>query len=332
MSKRLAAAAIATVCLVSSSVLAGPALDRARAALDELRYEDAATALDEALREGANAPEATAEIYRLIGEVSAALGDRQRAVDAFDRLLALDPDAALREGVSPKLQEPFDEARARAGAREPLSLRCAIADDAIEVQVTTNPLGMAVAAYQSGSGAVDTAELDGGNAVIVVVDPVLVESVGLLDEHGNRLVAVAAAACEQEMAAPGRRGTATRGREARDGGGSIAGHWALWGGVAVGFAAAGTYFALDTRAKVDELDEMVANSSAYEYAEARALEDDARRSALFANIGFAAAGVTAIVSGVLLYRDRERATERANLTVAPTVGPGGAGVRVGVRF
>lgn len=332
MKRRLAAVATAITWCVASSVAAGPALDRARAALDDLRYEDAAAALDEALREGGNSPEATAEIYQLMGEVAASRGDRARAVDAFDHLLALAPGATLREGVSPKLTEPFDAARARAGERAPLGLRCAVAAGSVEVEVAADPLGMAAAAYQSGGGSVETAELDGAAALIVVADTVVVEYVGLLDEHGNRLVAVAAVECEQELIAPSRRGA--RRAEPRAGR-SVVGHWALWGGVAVGFAAAGAYFGLDARAKVDELERLVADSAAHDFGEARAVEDDARRSALYANIGFASAGVAAVVAGVLLYRDRHRDRERApdrGISVTPTVGRGSAGIGVGLRF
>jgi len=328
-----AASAAAAVSLVAAVSHAGPELERARAALDDLRYEDAAEALDEALRAGDNGPADVQEIYRMRAEVAAALGDRGEAVAYFDRLLALDPNAAMREGASPKITEPFETARSRAGARKPLGFRCEVGDGAVEVRVEADPLSMAAGAFEQGGGDYETAELEGREAVIVVADAVLAEEVGLLDEHGNRLTAKAVAECGQEMVSPA-RGRHTKSARPRDDGGSILGHWALWGGVAVGFAAAGTYFGLQARSDIDDLEALVADSSSHEFSEAQALEDHARRNALFANIGFAAAGATAIVSAVLLVRGAKDSGEGARKTVvvSPTAAPGSVGVTFAMPF
>src|SRR5215510_2846947 len=50
------------------------------------------------------------EIFRLMGTANALLGKGDAAVDAFTKLLAIDPDHKLPRGTSPKINVPFKEA------------------------------------------------------------------------------------------------------------------------------------------------------------------------------------------------------------------------------
>ena len=63
-----------------------------------------------------------AGIYSLEGELCGATGDRARAVEAFRLALALHKGYQPRAGSSPRILEPFEEAKRRAG--RPLSAQC----------------------------------------------------------------------------------------------------------------------------------------------------------------------------------------------------------------
>ena len=99
--------AVTGAVLIASSSLAWAEeespLVRARAALRDLKYEEVNQLLDEALRKGGNTPQQVVEIYRLHGEVLAALGRTADATLKFERLLILEPNAHLSDGVSPKI-------------------------------------------------------------------------------------------------------------------------------------------------------------------------------------------------------------------------------------
>ncbi len=329
----LRVATIAAVALAPAVALANPQLERARAALDDLQFEDAYDALDEALRAGDSDLEQTVEIYRLLGEVAAALGQQDEAADAFEILLTLDPEQQLPEGVSPKISEPFENALSRVDGRDPLRFSCEITSNdpmTVQVIVDSNPLDLAVGGFVVDGGGESREPLVAGSASITLEVGERPIQVGLADESGNRIAAVPASECEDEtevvltdLAPP---------VEPKDDGGSILGHWALWGGVAVAFGAAGTYFGLQATSDVDELNDIYANSAEYEYSEAVEMEDSARRNALFANIGYAAAGGAAIVAGVLLLRRGSDEPAAREVVVAPTATPHGMGVTIAMPF
>jgi hypothetical protein len=60
--------------------------------------------------ERANTHDQLVTIYRILGTSNALLGKTEDAVDAFTRLLAIDPDHRLPKGTSPKINTPFKEA------------------------------------------------------------------------------------------------------------------------------------------------------------------------------------------------------------------------------
>lgn len=328
--------AVAIVAMVAAPLRAdaNPALDRAREALDELEYRAAYDALDEALEAGTNTRAEMIEIYRLRGEVAASLGNTDDAVRAFESLLALDPDARLADGVSPKIGKPFATARRKAADRGALALDCEItAHDPTTVVVTArqNQLGLAVTGILGDDDDAAGKRLTRGRATIEASEGTEPTTVGLADAAGNHLATSSVFDCKDTSSVildeP-------KPEPKPDSGGSILGHWALWGGVAVALGATGTYFGLETRSDVDELNEMYANSGEYQYADVQAVEDRAHRNALYANIAFGAAGAAAIASGVLwLTRDTgDGEPENRDVVVAPTWGAHDVGFAVAVPF
>lgn len=121
-------------------------LDRAKEALSDLRYEEATELLTKSLKAGGHSPGETAELHRLLAEVSASLGDEESARDHFERLLALDPGFELSSGISPKIGKPFEIAQERARARPPLALGCTLNDD-VALELKSDPLEMAAGAF-----------------------------------------------------------------------------------------------------------------------------------------------------------------------------------------
>ena len=325
--------ALAAVVLAPAVALANPHLERAKTALDDLQFEEAYDALDEALRAGDSEVEQTLEIYQLLGEVAAALGQEDEAVDAFELLLTLAPKHRLRDGVSPKIREPFDQARSRVDGRESLRLSCEVTSKdpmTLVVVVRSNPLDLATGALVVDGGGDNRAPLVAGSASITLAIGGRASRVGLTDESGNQIAIMKASQCADDVEVV--LTDPTPSPKPADDDGSILGHWALWGGVAIACGAAGTYFGLQAQSDVDELNVIYANSGDYEYSEAMDKEDSARRNALFANIGFVAAGGAAIAAGVLLLRSGDDNPAKDEMVVAPTATPDGVGVMFAMPF
>src|SRR5262249_45632049 len=173
-------------------------LAQARKAVAESDYVSARLALSAALGGGGRGPEELVEIYRLTGIVEAALGDARAATEAFTRLLALSPKAALPEGTSPKIRRPFDAAARYIASHAALEVKMETlaAPPTITLIVVSDPLNMVATAHAVYS-------VDGGkersNDVEVGSErtPAALSSGGridariaALDVHGNRLVEI----------------------------------------------------------------------------------------------------------------------------------------------
>ena len=126
MLRGLVLALLFTVLRLEGVAWADDPLAKARQAVAESDYVSARPVLVAALQAGGHGPDAVAEIYRLTGIVEAALGDARAATEAFTRLLALSPRAALPAGTSPKIKRPPTvSAKARFSATSRRPLRCA---------------------------------------------------------------------------------------------------------------------------------------------------------------------------------------------------------------
>lgn len=301
-----------------------PELLQARKELDGLQYDKARASLDRALATGTNSPGQVAEIHLLSGQVASSLGNAALAEDHFKRLLALQPEARLTAGVSPKISVPFETAQKWMAGRKPLRVSHVVSTDdepAVAITVESDPLQMVAAAratYRTGDGREGTAEA-GGTTPFVLTFPggdSLAVVASVVDRYGNRLVEleISIAASAGKIVDPGPR------RAARP----IYARWWLWGGVALACAGGATYFGLDALAASDELEALNADSMNHDFSEARAIEDRGRQSALFANIGFGVAGVAAVAATWLLVVDLRASGSADQASVVPLEGGGGA--------
>ena len=279
-------------------------VDRARAAIEQLRYDRALEELDAALRAGDSDPRGVATILRMLGEVNAALDLPETAVQHFQRLLALDPTATLGD-VSPKIAQPFTDARS--AGRPPLRAHTEIVHvpvPAIAVIIDSDPLSMVAGARAIADGR--RLEARGSNRIELALPPAehLEVQVSVLDRYGNRLLDLPPLLYEK-LEPPVR---------------SPAYLWTL----AVGGASAvtGILFGLASRSNEDDARRFTAESSLHDYREVQSLQDSARHDALAANISFGVAGACAILAAYLYWRS----------PAGTPVSAGRAGVQLGWRF
>lgn len=272
--------ALALALAVAAPAHATPddALARAADAFSALRYDEAVHVVDRAWRAGGNDAAQLRRLFAIGGQAAGSMGDDDAARLWFDRLLCLDPDAALPAGTSPKLTALFAAARdALAGAR--LDARGIVRDQRVEVTVGSDPLALATA-IRAGD---ERAPLEHGRATLP--DAARVE---LLDRYGNVLVQL-----DVERALPA-------GPVPPAGEPPLVARWTTWGIVAGGLAAIGggaLWIAVDARSQIDTLD---TNSSSHEFTDAEALETRFDRAQWTSRIAFGGA-IGAVVVAAILY-------------------------------
>lgn len=333
--------AIAIACAVVSmwaagAQAAGDPLTRARQELDALQYDKARASLDEALKQGTNGPRDMAEIYRLSGQVAAALGDAAGAEDDFKMLLELAPDAQLPAGMSPKITEPFDAARAFAKQHAPLAITHTESGGAaptITLVVANDALGLVAGAraiVSADGGPARSLEARGGSEILIPLPAGhrLEVTLAAIDSRGNRLVEIGVdepivIGGPTEIVKPVHR--AGGGGHARP----IYARWWLWGGVALAVGGGATYFGLDALDAQKTLDDLNRNSAMHDFSEAKKVEDRGRQSALLANVGFGVAGGFAVLSVILLVTDHHGHGGEQHTIVTPTADGGAALLLVG---
>lgn len=341
--------------------------DRARNEIGELRYEDAQKTIEKAIKSGTNGPADMAELYLLLGEVKASLGDDEAAEDSFKRALAIDPAAQLRDGLSPKIREPFGKARKAMRGKKPLALQHRILKQdppTIAVLVQSDPFGMVIGGrliFKNADGAERSVAGMGKERIDLKLPKGTSKfTVAGIDDHGNRLIELGSASepltldIEGGAAPAPTSGGEEEGGDAgdQDGGGGddegsgtpvvtkssggkstpLYAHWMVWGGAAVGVAGIGVLTGLATRSAVNELDDVRQNSQDYEFSHAQALADKAERRALYTNIAFATAGACAIVSGWLFWRQRGDDKREQETALVPMLAPDSAGVAAHLEF
>jgi hypothetical protein len=313
-------------------------LAQAHKAVAESDYGAARTALVAALEGGGHGPEELAEIYRLTGIVEAALGNARAATDAFTRLLALSPRAALPAGTSPKIKRPFAAAtRYFASGHAPLELKIETAarPPAITLIVVSDPLHLVARArvtFAVDGGSERTSEVAASERTVVPLPAArrIDARVAALDAHGNRLgeigskavplviigdappparpaVAAPPIAPPTRAAGPARRVPLYR-------------RWWPYATASVAFGGAAAYFGWSARSDAQALERLIADSGNHSFEEARALEDRARRNVGIANLGLIAAGAFAITAGAMFVWT-PRGTE-ARVTAVPVSGGG----------
>lgn len=299
-------------------------LAEARRLKAELRYEAARAELDRALRRGASGPAAVAEIYQLLGEVTAGLGDPTAAEAYFARLLALRPEFGLAPGASPKLTAPLEAARARASS---MVLAHRIDERRVTLVVTRDPLGMiagARARYLRPGAEPQVVEARGRGAIELVLagrGRVRVE-LAAIDEYGNELHVA--------------RGLTAGPPPSRSSARSILGRWQLWGGMGIALAATGTGFGLAARGAERDLADLNAGARdeafEHDFGEAESIRVRAERYALVSNLAFAGTAAVGVAAAVLLVRELRAPSEEQRLTISPAWRSGAIGVAVGGVF
>lgn len=325
----------------------------ARQALASLKYEQALHALEKALYTGKNSSGDMKTIYRMLGEIHAALGRQDEAQRNFRNLLALEPTAELARGISPKIQQPFKAAKDAMSARGKLEVRCSV-DDAssrVTLEVVADPaemVGGARVVYRLEDGTEQIVEASGPGSHtmrVPVTEPVTLVCAAV-DEHGNRLAEVGSWSAplklspvepeQQQQSAPAL--TAARPAAKAPPPPPLYGRWYVWGTASLLAGGAGGYFGWQATQDEAELDRLNQNSPDHSFSEAEKIEKRGKRNALLANIGIGAAGVFVVAAVVSLMLEpdapaAETATETDTTTsIAPLPLEQGAGVSLSFTF
>jgi hypothetical protein len=313
---------------LSSTARADKAVDKARDLLFELRFDEARATAEKALREGSRSPQEVAGLYMVIGEVLASMGDEKEARNIFRNALSVDPTIMLSKGASPKITEPFTAAQALVDGADPLSVRASGSTGEVEVEIESDlsRLVSGVRAVYKLHGKKKTKRFNLDDSTTIEI-PDDAESVRLFatDEHGNTLAKIEVGtddAAEEDAEVPAVVEDSPEGKVA------LLERWQLWGGVGLVLFAGGAYFGLESSKSADAITELADGT---EFSEAKALEDDAKRKALYANIGFAAASAATLAAAWLYFRHRET-DEKPRTAVVPLVSSDAAGAAAVIRF
>lgn len=317
----------------------------ARQALASLKYEQALHALEKALFSGKNGSEDMKTIYRMLGEIHAALGRQDEAQRNFRSLLALEPTAELARGVSPKIQQPFKAARDFMSSRGKLAVRCSAdaAASRVALEVVSDPIEMVAGArvvYRLQDGTEQTLETSGPGSHtmrVPVTEPVSLVCAAV-DEHGNRLVEIGSWSEPLRLApAPPEddTGSVTRARPAAGPPPPpppFYGRWYVWGTAAVLAGGAGGYFAWQVSQDQAELDRLNENSADHDFSRAEKVQQRGERNALIANMAFGAAGAFAIAAVISLVLEPDAPAAETTTSLAPLPVQQGAGVSLSFTF
>jgi hypothetical protein len=127
MRARRFAAAVMAALMISQSGLAvaqqNPDLARAQQSYERLAFKPCREAAQRALRRPKNSRRDLIDIYRLLGLCNAALNEDEAANNAYQRLLAIDPEYKLDPDLSPQFTSSFKEAKGLMGSRRPIGAK-----------------------------------------------------------------------------------------------------------------------------------------------------------------------------------------------------------------
>jgi hypothetical protein len=301
---------LALLLVLADPIQARQHLEKARGHIEQLRYDRALEELDAALRAGDASPRDLAAILRALGEVNAALELPTTASEYFQRLLALDPSADLGD-VSPKIAQPFTDAKTALAGRPPLTVHSEIVRapaTAVVLVVDSDPLAMVAGAR----AVVGNRRIEGRGGLRIELPLPAGEhievAVSAIDRYGNRLVDLAPLVVEAPARPP------------------VYARWWPWALAAGATAATGLVFGLLAKSNDDDARAFTMNSALHDYREVQSLEDAAHRDALIANINFGVAGACAVVSAILLVRTPGSAE------TTPSFSPSHAGLSLRWRF
>jgi hypothetical protein len=258
-----------------------------------LEYEKALAIVDRVIAHGGADPSRIAELHLLAGRLAAGLDRSVIAEDHFAKVLALEPDAALPEGTSPKLTAPFYAARSRA---KPLRVTATITWGLVTIVPDPDPLQLVVGVQ---AHIVDHAghhsDLDAPHALRVQLpEGVTALEIAALDGTGNHVWVAPAPA---DSAAPKPTGVAITNPSA-PAGPAFYGRWTTWAAVsgvalAIGGASAWRFSVAQDQWNADRA------AGTHDFTELRAIEDRGRQWGLAANISLGVAAATAITATII---------------------------------
>jgi hypothetical protein len=320
---RLGAAIALAIATAATPAHADSALlDRAQKAIGDIDYEAASKLVGQALDQGKLSTGDLGRAHQLAGEIAAALGDTAGARDHFVVWILLEPDAALSEGASPKLTDPFDEARQQATALGEMSIDVSVVrqDGVVRVILDArDPLNLIAGLRVEGGG--EVASERGTSVELPIADGAVELTVTALDTHDDEIAVrtVTVEAVGSEAPPPVR----TR----KTGGWPAIIRWPTWTALAVVGLGTGGYFGWQVGKDQDELDALNASSAEHTFDEALAIEARGKRHALYADIGLGVGGAFAVAAVLTLLLEPKSGVE-----VLPAAGTDGAGVTASVRF
>lgn len=311
-------------------------LDDAQKAIDDIDYDTAKKLATQAIDSGKLDGKQLHRAYRLAGESAAALGDNKTAKEMFLRWILLDPKAELAAGSSPKIGQPFSEARAEADTIGRFAVDVAVKrhKDKVEIELSAHdPLSM-VAGMRLQLGDASVVAVTGNRAVLPTADAATVwVDVAVVDARGNELSrrrVAGGVSTSGRGTKPAGTGTepdlTTPEQPTTRGGWPTIIRWPVWTGVAVVAAGAGGFFAYQVGQTEDELAALNASSDMYTFDEAEEVRERGERQALFANISFGVAGAAALAA-VLTF-----VLEPDGVEIQPAPTAGGATIGAMVRF
>lgn len=292
---------------------------RATAALDELRYEQAFPLYEQLERTGRNDLQQTRLIYRRLAEIAASVRQPELATSRYQKLLAIEPGFQLEPGAPQVFRQALEQARKRAGPLAPLEVTTVHTrgEPELGVVVARDVLHLVggAAVYREGDSiAIARGKGAGTIRIELPAMPRARLRVIVEDAFGNQLIALPL--LEVEVVAdlavdptPRPSARASRRWYARP---------AVWLGVAgVAAAGVGTALGATVAGRQDTLDAILADSRNHTRAEAETARDRLEERALQANVVFVAAGVlvTGAVIAYVLEPDAESAT---SVRIAPT--------------
>jgi hypothetical protein len=293
---------------LAGTAMAGPLAD-ARTAVDSSDYMAARAALDKALRAGGASPQDVAEVYKLSGIVEGALGNTEGATAAFAKWLELDPKGTLPPGTSPKIARPFKTASDHATAvdakaeteAQPPSVTLAIANDPQKLIASAHVIVIA------DGGAPQQRDGAPGTKILLPHGHRLDLQVQALDANGNRVFELGSQTVPLVITGTDdgttvvKQPTSKHHEPAHERAWYF--RWYAWGTVAIASAAVSGVFAYETKQNLDKLDLLNRSSLDHSFGDAQAVESDAKRDVLIADIAAGAAGAFALGT-VILYLTR----------------------------
>ena len=113
---------VALVLLFPAMARGQDALAEARQKLENLDFPGALEASERALESPQAGPAELADAYRVKGLSLSAQDRKKESLDAFIKLLSIDPDFKISADISPKLSAPFHQALVKARDLVPISL------------------------------------------------------------------------------------------------------------------------------------------------------------------------------------------------------------------